>query len=349
MHNFKSINVGAATCRPHHIFKGKNEKMKKFKHVNAGSLGEALRLLGEYGDRAKVNAGGTDLLGVLKDRILPVYPELIINIKTIPGLDTITEDETGFRIGALTTLADICRCRPLAEKLPLLTQACAAVASPQIRNAATIGGNLCQDTRCWYYRYPDKIGGLIHCFRKGGKGCPAAAGENQYHAIMGAKRCYAVSPSDTAAALIALGATLTLADKDNGVRTVTPEELYTPTGNILGAAEILTEISIPKPPPAAMQRFQKFTQREPIDFAIVSVASLITVEQGVCTEARLVLGAVAPTPLRPSQAEKFLQGKKLTAEVAAQAADLALEGAKPLAKNGYKIDIAKTLIKRALL
>ena len=323
--------------------------MKKFNHISARSLEEALQFLGEYGEKAKVNAGGTDLIGVLKDRILPAYPEIIIDIKTIPGLNTITEDEKGFRIGALTTLADICRSRPLAEKLPLLTLACAAVASPQIRNVATIGGNLCQDTRCWYYRYPDKIGVLIHCYRKGGKGCPAAAGENQYHAIMGAKRCFAVSPSDTAVALIALGAILTLAGIDKGGREIPLEEFYTPTGNVLEALEIITGINIPKPPPEAKQRFQKFTLREPIDFAVVSVASLITVQEGICTEARLVLGAAAPTPLRLSQTENFLQGKKLTAEVAAQAANLALEGAKPLAKNGYKINIAKTLIKRALL
>ena len=273
---------------------------------------------------------------------------MIINIKTIPGLNNITEDGTGIRLGALTTLADICRSPLIAEKIPLLKEAALTVASPQIRNVATLGGNLCQDTRCWYYRYPHKIGGLINCFRKGGKGCPAASGENQYHAIMGAKRCFAVAPSDTAIALAALGAAFTVVSADSGERRVPLEEFYTPLGNILGPREMLTEIHIPKPSPAARQKFLKFTLRKPIDFAVVSLASLINIEQGVCTAARLVLGAVASMPLRPLRAEEFLQGRELTEDVAAEAAELALIGAKPLAKNEYKVEIAKTLIKRAL-
>ncbi|MCL2337783.1 MAG: xanthine dehydrogenase family protein subunit M [Firmicutes bacterium] len=322
--------------------------MKTFTHINADSVAEAVKLLAQYQGRAKLNAGGTDLLGVLKDRILPDYPEALINIKTIPELSGVAEDEKTITIGALTILADL-SAAPLIEKYcPLLKEAVDTVAAPQIRNVATIGGNLCQDTRCWYYRYPDEIGGMIQCLRKGGKTCPAVVGENQYHAIMGAKKCFAVSPSDTAVALTALDATVTLAG-GSGTRTLPVEELYTPLGNVLNPDELVTAIYIPKPAPAAKQNFIKFTLRKPIDFAIVSVASLTTLEQGICTAARIVLGAVAYTPVRAREAEKFLTGKELTEETASEAAELALAGAKPLAKNAYKLEIAKTLVKRALL
>lgn len=321
--------------------------MKTFTHYNASSVDEAIQLLGKYKGRAKLNAGGTDLLGVLKDRILPDYPEAIINIKTIPGLNTFQEDEEGIVIGALTTLADIIT-SPLIEKtLPLLKEAAITVASPQIRNVATIGGNLGQDTRCWYYRYPDEIGGMINCFRKGGKTCPAVPGENRYHAIMGAKKCFAVCPSDTAVALTALGATLSIAG-GKGIRTLPVEEFYTNLGHVLTLDEMITTIHIPKPAPGARQNFLKFTLRKPIDFAVVSAASLITLDKGICTDASIVLGAVAPTLVRAIEAEKFLNGKELSEEIAVEAARLALAEAKPLSRNGYKLEIAKTLVKRVV-
>lgn len=322
--------------------------MKPFAHFNARSVEEAVQLLEEYGGKAKLNAGGTDLLGVLKDRILPGYPEAIINIKTIPGLSNIAEEEEGISIGALTTLAEVIASPLVAGVIPLLKEAAKTVASPQIRNVATLGGNLCQDVRCWYYRYPDEIGGRIMCFRKGGKGCPAASGENQYHAVMGAKKCYAVCPSDTAVALAALGATLTVAGAGGAIRTVPVEDFYTPLGNALAPGEMVTAVLIPRPSSAARQTFLKFTLRKPIDFAVVSVAAVVTLEKGRCKDARLVLGAVAPTPVRALQAEEFLKGKELSAGTAGQAAELALAGARPLSKNAYKVEIAKALVKRAL-
>ena len=321
--------------------------MRSFAHFNARSVDEAIELLAQFQGKAKLNAGGTDLLGVLKDRILPDYPEAIINIKSIPGLNTIEEEEAGVRIGALTTLSDIIRSPLLAEHFPLLQEAARNVASPQIRNVATIGGNLCQDTRCWYYRYPERIGGIISCFRKRGKSCPAAAGENRFHAVMGAKKCFAVCPSDTAVALTALGATLAVAGA-NKRRTLPVEELYTPLGMALALDEMVTAIYIPKPSSAAKESFLKFTLRKPIDFAIVSVASILYLEEGALRDARLVLGAVAYAPVRALKAEEFLKGKELSPEAAAEAAELALKGAKPLSQNGYKVEIAKTLLKRAL-
>jgi xanthine dehydrogenase YagS FAD-binding subunit len=321
--------------------------MKSFAHVNTGTVDETIQLLVKYKDKAKLNAGGSDLLGVLKDRILPDYPEVIINIKTIHGLNNIEENDEGVAIGALTTLTDILE-SPLIEKnFPLLKEAAITVASPQIRNVATIGGNLCQDTRCWYYRYPDEIGGMIHCFRKGGKTCPAVPGENQYHAIMGAKKCFAVCPSDTAVALTALGATLIIAGA-RGTRTLPVEEFYTNLGNVLNLDEMIKTIHIPKAAPVARQTFLKFTIRKPIDFAVVSAASVISLDEGICTDARIVLGAVAPTIVRALEAEEFLKGRELSEETAAEAASLALAGAKPLSKNTYKLEIAKTLVKRTV-
>ncbi len=322
--------------------------MKPFAHMNARSVEEAAQLLAQYEGKARLNAGGTDLLGVLKDRILPDYPEALINLKMIPGLNTIAEDQEGLTIGVLTTLVDIIHSPLINEVCPLLKEAAITVASPQIRNMATIGGNLCQDTRCWYYRYPDQIGGMIQCFRKGGGTCPAVSGENQYNAITGAKRCYAVCPSDTAIALTALGAKLTITGV-KGTRQLPVKEFYTPLGNVLAPDEIVTTIHIPKPAPAAVQRFLKFTIRKPIDFAVVSVAALINLEQGICTGARIVLGAVAPTPVRDLKVEEFLQGKEMTEEVAAEAAGLALHEARPLSKNAYKLEIARTLVKRVLM
>lgn len=321
--------------------------MKSFVHVNAQSVREAVSLLAQYRDGARLNAGGSDLIGVLKDRILTDYPEAVVNIKTIPGLDTIEENSDLIRIGALATLAGISSSPVVNGSCPILAEAAGTVAAMQIRNMATIGGNLCQDTRCWYYRYPDEIGGMINCFRKGGKTCPAAAGENQYHAIMGAKKCFAVCPSDTAVALTALGAQLT-ATGAAGTRQIPVEKFYTNLGNALGPDEMITAIDIPKPAHSAGQVFLKFTIRKPIDFALVSVASIIAMDEGVCASARIVLGAVAPTPVRALQAEEFLIGKKLSPEIAAQAADIALSGVKPLAKNAYKVQIAKTVVKRAI-
>jgi len=321
--------------------------MKTFAHINAGSVDEAIQLLAQYRGKAKINAGGTDLLGVLKHRILPVYPEAVINIKMIPGLNSIEENEEWISIGATTTLVDIIK-SPLIEKTcSLIVEAAKTVASPQIRNIATMGGNLCQDTRCWYYRYPDEIGGMITCFRKGGKTCPAVAGENQYHAIMGAMKCFAVCPSDMAVVLTALGATLIIAGT-KGTRHVPVEEFYTPLGNVLSPDEMITAIRIPKPSPAAGQNFYKFTLRKPIDFAIVSAASIITMENRICTNARIVLGAIAPTPVRALGTEEFLIGKELSGKTVDKAATLALAGAKPLAKNAYKLEVAKTLVKRVV-
>lgn len=322
--------------------------MKPFTHHNARSIDEAITLLTKYKGKAKLNAGGTDLLGVLKEMSLPEYPKAIINIKTINGLNYINEDKKGLKMGALTKLSDLTKSPFLRDHYPALAEAARSVATPQVRNAATIGGNLCQDVRCWYYRYPCHIGGPIRCLRKGNGPCLAVAGDNRYHAILGGKKCFAVCPSDTAVALAALGAQIKIAGPE-GERKVAVTDFYSPLGNGLKGNEILTEIEVPGITGPTKQRFLKFTLRKPVDFAIVSVASVITVEEGVCTDARIALGAVAPGPVRARKAEEVIKGRPINEDIAVMAAHEAVAGARPLSMNAYKVEIAKTLVKRAIL
>ena len=322
--------------------------MRSFTHINAHSIEEAHSLLDKYKDKAVLNAGGTDLLGVLKDEILPGYPEVVINIKTISGLDSVMENDEGLKIGPLTKLSDIANSSLIKKRYPVLAEAAHSVATPQIRNAATIGGNLCQDVRCWYYRYPRHIGGPIQCLRKGNGPCLAVRGDNRYHAIMEGKRCFAVCPSDTAVALAALDAWISVAGTE-GDRKIAITDFFSPLANVLKPGEIVKEIEVPALTRLTKQRYLKFTLRKPVDFAIVSVASVVTVENGFCEDARISLGAVAPGPVRAKAAEVLLKGKQINEASAAKAAEIAMSGAKPLSMNGYKIEIAKSLIKRALL
>jgi len=335
--------------------------MKRFEHHNARSLEEAVALLIDYDGRAKVNAGGTDLLGALKDGATPEYPAAVINIKSIAGLDFIRNDEKGLRIGALARLADIVKSPIMQEHCKLLAEAAHSVGTPHVRTMATIGGNLAQDVRCWFYRYPRHIGGPMACLRKGGTFCSALAGDNRYHSIFGAaalidtpsphgkvrKGCFAVGPSDIAVALTALDADIVTTK-----RTVAAQSFFKVTATsttVLEADELITEIRIPKLRALARQKYHKFTLRKPVDFALVSVASIFTFDNGACTGARIVLGAVAPEPVRARDAEDLAQGRNIDEDIAAEAADQALSGAKPLKMNGYKVEIAKALVKRAIL
>ncbi len=322
--------------------------MKDFSHVNARTVNEAIGLMKSFNGRAKVIAGGTDLLGILKDRILPNYPDAIINLKTIQNLDSVKEDGEGLRIGALVKLEAVAESSIIQERYRLLADAAKAVATPQIRNLGTLGGNLCQDVRCLYYRYPHQIGGRILCKRKGSGPCFAATGDNRYSAIMGGTSCFAVCPSDMAVALTALNADVKVAGPD-GNKIIAISDFYTTSGNVLGTSEIIIECLVPPPSKDERTKFLKFRIRDSIDFAIVSVASSITLIKGLCQEARIVLGAVASVPLRASEAEEFLKGKEPTEKVAEQAAFMAVAKAKPLSMNAYKIPIAKKLVKQSVM
>jgi xanthine dehydrogenase YagS FAD-binding subunit len=333
--------------------------MKTFQHFSAKTLREASTLIERFHGKAKVNAGGTDLLGCLRDQCLEEYPEAVIDIKGIPGLDFIKAGARGVKIGALTKLVDLVQSPVLKEEYPLLAQAARSVAAPNIRNMATVGGNLAQEIRCWYFRYAKHIGGPITCLRKGGKGCNAVAGDNRYHSIFGAapasevpqtnqvrRGCFAIHPSDLAIALVALNAAIV-----TNKRALAAQDFFaanTIQTTVLAAGELIKEIRIPKPPNGSRQNFQKFTLREPIDFAVVSVAALITEKNGICSNARIVLGGVAPSPMRAIVAEEFLKGKALDEAAAENAAQLAFADARPLSKNGFKIQIGQTLIRRAI-
>ncbi|MBI5250376.1 MAG: FAD binding domain-containing protein [Desulfomonile tiedjei] len=334
--------------------------MKQFEHHDALSIEEAVALLSDYEGKAKIIAGGTDLLGALRDEVFLEYPEALINIKTIDGLDYIRSDEKGLAIGAMAGLADIVKSPVVKKEYQMLAEAAYSVATPQIRNMATIGGNLAQDVRCWFYRYPRRIGGPMVCLRKGGKFCSALAGDNRYHSIFGAaalsdisldlgkvrKGCFAVGPSDIAVALIAMDASIVTTKRS------LPAELFFKatalSSTVLDSDELVKEIEIPKLPMGAVQRYDKFTLRKPIDFAVVSVASMLTLNNGVCEDARIVLGAVAPEPVRARKAEQVMKGRIVDEDVALEAAEHALAGSSPLRMNEYKVEIAKVLVKHAI-
>ncbi len=321
--------------------------MKPFRHFDADSVEEALALLTEFGGKARVTAGGTDLLGVLKSEILADYPEAVINLKTISGLDGIEAGAGEVRIGALVRLSDIADSPVVKKNCPALALSAASVGSPELRNMGTIGGNLCQDTRCWYYRYPDKMGGRVPCYRKGKGPCHAIRGDNRYHAVLGGRKCYAVCPSDPATALAALEAGVKTV-RPAGERTIPLADFYDTLGPVLEPDELVTGIRIPTPAANAVQRFSKFRLRESVDFAVVSVAAVLDMSEGVCRDARIVLGAVAPVPYRAVAAEDVVRGGPLDERQAARAAEAALREAKPMSGNAYKVEIAKTLVKRAL-
>jgi len=318
--------------------------MKSFYHVDATSVAEAVSYLDKYGAKAKVMAGGTDLLHQMKGFIRADLPDYIINIKTIPGLDKITEDSAGLHIGPLVPLSSIAVDPTVVSKYGALAQAARAVASPQIRNIGTIGGNLCQEVWCWYYRWEHN---QFNCIRKGGATCFASAGDNTFHSIFGGpKGCYAVVPSDTAMALLALGASVKTSQ-----RTLALDSFFLDTapGNVLKANEIITEIVVPPPPSDAKQVFLKYGRRKSFDFAIASVGLLAAPKSGTVTTASIWLGGVAPMPVRATGAENALKGNTISETVANNAAAAAVANATPMTKNSYKTSIVKALVKRAIL
>ncbi len=322
--------------------------MRPFEHLNARTVEEACALLKRYEGRARINAGGTDLLSVLKDRILPGDPQALVNIKTIPDLDTIKEDHGGLSIGALTRLSAVAASPVVRGRYAVLAEAARAVATPQIRNMGTIGGNLCQDVRCWYYRYPSSIGGPIRCLRKGSGPCLAVSGDNRYHAILEGKGCFAVCPSDTAIALAALDARVRVAGP-TGEREIAVADFFGPLGNALRQDEMVTGVNVPRIYDPAKQTFLKFTLRSPVDFAVASVALVGAFEGGICRDVRIALGALAPRPIRARKAETFLMGRPMDRNTARETAEQAVADAKPLSMNAYKVEIAKALVQRAIL
>ena len=320
--------------------------MQNFSYVNATSIEQVPSLLGRSWDDAVVMAGGTDLVGEMKD--YAAVPKRVVNLKSIEGLDYIRQDDAGMRIGALTTLTDVLENSAVSQDLPVLHQAVSVIASPQIRNMATLAGNILQRPRCWYYRSED-----FPCLKKGGARCYAVGGVNTYHAIFGSGPSYIVHPSDAAPALMALGATVNI-HGPRGANEVVLDDFFTMPEmnirreNILRPNEIVTEITIPKPEANSKGMFLKVRERESIDFALVSLAAQMTVVNGTCERASLVLGGVAPIPWRAVEAEDYLRGRRITEARAESAAEAAVEDAAPMPHNGYKVEIAKNLVKQAV-
>jgi xanthine dehydrogenase YagS FAD-binding subunit len=308
---------------------------------------EALSLLENYRQEAKIIAGGIDLLGLMKNKVLS--PRVLINIKALGGLSSITEDSNGVEIGALTGIHEIETSDLVRNRYPLLAEAAQSVGSPQIRNMATLGGNLCQEVRCWYYRRSPVTGISYHCRRKREDGiCYAVNGENENHAILGESECFAVSPSDMSAGLQALDARIKTVSP-RGERTIPLGEFYTHLGNVLQPDEIITAIHVPDVSARMKQTYMKFRVRKTIDFAIVSVAAAVLIEGNIIRDARIVIGGVSPAPYEASKVKNALKGETLTEKVAETAASESVCDAMPLRKNGYKVPIVKALVKRALL
>lgn len=320
--------------------------MENFSYSRPSTIRQAAAQLGREHNRVMLIAGGTDVLGEIKDNLRT--PERLVAIRQLKELQGIRASRAGIRIGAATLLSDVVESEAVHQQAPLLAMAAGKVGTPQIRNMGTIGGNLCQRPRCWYYRnnYP--------CFKHGGDTCFSAAGENDFHAILEGGPSFIVHPSDTAPALVALGATVTIAGGARE-RTVPIGEFFvTPRQdarreNILQANEILTAIDVPTAPAGARAIYIKEMTRETWDFALCSVAAMVTVQNGVVQSARIVLGGVAPRPYRAAQAEAALVGKALDEASAAAAGEAAVAGARPLAKNGYKVPLTRAVVKRALL
>lgn len=321
--------------------------MKKFVHINATTVEDAVQALGRYGGRASPMAGGTDLLGKMKDVILPEYPEAIVNLKTIDGLDFIEERNGTLRIGALTRLKDLADHPVVRSGYPALADAAGRTASPNIREMGTIGGNICQDIRCWYYRHPFN---RFPCLRKGGGRCYAIDGDSRYHSIFGGsveQGCYAVHPSDTAPALIALNARIKTSKRDVDAENFFDVKVSGTT--ILESDEIVTEIDIPRPPNGAKSAFLKFAIRKSIDFPIVNCAVMIESKGSRVDSAGICLNAVYVKPYRALKAEEAMVGLKINEANAEAAGIAAVADALPMADNDYMVQIAKTLVKRSIL
>ena len=318
--------------------------LPNFSYVRPTSLAEAITHLAAPG--TSVLAGGTDLLGCLRDRTFDVRK--VVSLRRVNALRGIAVDAgAGLRVGALTTLAEVARHPIVNERYTALAQAAESVASPQLRNQGTMGGNLCQRPRCWYFR------GDFHCVRKGGDTCYAMGGENQYHCIFGGSACLMVHPSDTATALVALGAQANLAGP-RGSRTVPldsffvlPEQDATKE-NVLEAGEILTEVTVPTPPAGFVSTYRKVRARGAWDFALAGVAVALSFKQGKVDTARVVLGAAAPIPWRAKDAEKALVGSRLDPKTIGLVADAAIKGAAPLEQNNYKLAMFRGALQEVL-
>lgn len=317
--------------------------MKSFTLLPARTLAEAATETARPGSILK--AGGVDLLDLMKEGL--ETPDRVVSIAHIPGLDTIALGPPA-RIGALATLSKLDRHADLRRIYPALADAAGGAATPQIRNMATLGGNIAQRPRCWYFRQLD-----FHCSKKGGTECFAREGENRFHAIFDTDVCCCIHPSATASALLVYGAKLeTVSPK--GRRTIPVSDFFvTPkedpkVENRLTPGEIIEAVVLPAPAPGSRSVYKKLKEKESFDWPLVEACVFVTVDAGTIHDARVVLGSVSPVPRRAPAAEKILIGQRPSPELIARAAEAAVAGATPLAQNAHKVRLARVMVERAL-
>jgi xanthine dehydrogenase YagS FAD-binding subunit len=317
--------------------------MKAFEYATAHSTGSARELVADHGAYL---AGGNDLLGLLKDYLVP-GPNILVNIKSLPGLNKIERGEKFWTIGALVTVAELENDAELAKLFPGLHDAAAEIASPQIRNVATVGGNLAQHSRCWYYRHRDTV-----CLKKSGDLCYARNGENRYHSLFTGNDCISPIVSSLATMFAALDATAIVL-RDGAETRLSMAELYQKAWkeiaahNSLNLGDLILRVEIPTA--RSRSAYLQVSDKHAFDWALVSCAAAAEVVDGKLKSPRVALGSISPVPHQVEAANHFLDGKTLDDASASQAADMILKGAQPLEHNGYKIPMAQALIRRALL
>jgi len=330
--------------------------MRAFANRNAGSVQQAVSLARQAradGRSVYFAGGGTDVLQLVKDHIpnRPGLgePDVLVNLKAIPGLDRVEAAAGGgLTIGGLVTLSALVDNPAVRERFTAIAEAAAVVATPQIRNVGTVGGNLAQRPWCWYFRngFP--------CFKAGGDRCFSAGGENQLHAIFGGGPSYIVHPSDLAPALVAFGATFRVAGA-SGERTVPAADFFVSPRvdaqreNVLADDEVLVRVDVPAPAPGARSTYHKVMDREAWTHALSAAAVVLEMEGEVVRRANIVLGGVAPVPWRVPQAEALLAGRRVTPELARAVGEAAVADARPLAKNAYKVPLTRTVVERTVL
>ena len=326
--------------------------MKGFELYEPTTVPEAVNVLTKFGIKARPLGGGSDLVtGVMKDWVqgkgMPL-PDALVDLTTIPELHGIKMVGDALTIGATTTLTEIAESQDVASRFPLLSEAVLSVASPLIRNFATLGGNINQRPRCWFLR-----GEHFNCYKKGGDFCFAVTGDNRYHAIIGGELCYIVHPSDSATALLALNASATVAGP-GGERQVPFDNFFIGPRedvlreNVLKTDEVMVNVSIPALAAGTKMGWTKLKDRQVYDFAIASVAAAFTLDGGNWRDGRIVLGGVSPVPYRAKVVEDALKGKDVKATIKQAAAQLRTV-ARPMSLNAYKVDLVQGLIERTIL
>ena len=323
--------------------------MKTFTNTNPNSLEQAVSLVQQAranGQTASLVGGGSDLLALVKDFI--VKPDVLVNLKTIKGLDQVVPEAGGVHIGGLITLDALGSHPVIRSQYTVLAEAAETVATPQIRNVGTLGGNVCQRPWCWYFRngFP--------CLKNGGSMCYSVGGENQFHAIFGGGPSYIVHPSDTATALVALGAKFRVVGP-SGERVVPGADFFvlprqdSTRENILAPGELLSAVQLAPAPPGRRSTYNKVLDREAWTHAVVSAAVVLDMDREICRCASVVLGGVAPIPWRVPDAERLLAGQRITPALASKVGEAAVAGAQPLTKNAYKVPMTKALVRRTVL